>query len=192
MNILTGLMSSLTGTLGVEVCMSMQWGRLGCWRRSPSWSSSTSASMSSFSIQFGWQVHIYIDNWFFSNILHISSPECQQSAWRENIGFPRRGKGKGPSELSELVGTTGHSSSKPCWPCPDLPLPEVLPSMEKNPCCRGARWKGSHLPENNKRRAVPNDLREHLWNYLDVNTCLLLCNIRIKSICCWKIMKSYE
>ena len=135
----------------------MRWDRGVYSKRSLSWSSSTFASTPSFSIQFGWQVATQPN--YISLMIHISSLECQQSARRENIAIPRGGEGKGPSELSELDGTTGRPSSKPGWPSPDRSLPEVSPSMEKNPYWRGVCWTGSHLPKNNKCWTIPNELK---------------------------------
>ena len=92
----------------------------------------------------------------------LLSLERQQSSRRQSTRVQRGGKGERPAQLPELGGATGCLPGKPRWPCPGCPLPEVLPSLEKNSCWGGYCWKGSQLPKSFKCWAIPDDKKEHL------------------------------
>ena len=69
--------------------------------------------------------------------MHISSFKCKQSVQRKNIGISRGEKSKGPAEQSQLGCPTGHSPSKRRRSGLSRPLPDGLPSLEKNSHGRG-------------------------------------------------------
>ena len=171
----TGLMSSLTGTQDVEMFVSINRDRAKCSKRSSSWSSSISDPMSSLSIQCGWQVCSnikIIQATDASLIMHISSFKCKQSAQRKNTGISRGEKSQGASGQSQLGCPTGHSPGKRRRSGLSRPLPDGLPSLEKNSCGRGVLWKESNVPKNNKHRTIrtiPDVRRAHVWPYLDVS-----------------------
>ena len=171
----TGLMSSLTGTQKVEIYVSINRDRAKCAKRSSSWSSSISDPMSSLSIQCGWQVCSnikIIQATDASLIMHISSFKCKQSAQRKNIGISWGEKSQGASGQSQLGCPTGLSPSKRRRSGLSRPLPEGLPSLEKNSHGRGELGKESNIPKKNKHRTIrtiPDVRRARVWPYLDVS-----------------------